>query len=253
MKSPVYRLHPVLLPAATAVIAFWAAIAVGGTVDFTADNKLTPADEAKGWILLFDGQSLAGWRSYKKPGPPAKGWVVEDGCLHHRPKGGGGDIITDKDYDNFEVEWDWKVAPGANSGLKYLVPETRSAPLGHEYQLIDDNLHEDALRGPKWQTGSFYDVLPPTNKVLNAVGTFNHSRVVIQGNHVEHWLNGREVLTYELGSPEVLAAVAKSKFKNTSRFGTKFPGHLLLQDHGDEIWFKNIKLRPLPGPASGQP
>jgi len=217
------------------------------------ENELTPAESKEGWTLLFDGHSLAGWRRYKLPDPPAKGWVVEDDCLHHLPKGGGGDIITDKEFNDFDLSWDWKVAPSANSGLKYFISEKRrykdgrelKGPIGHEYQIIDDNLHEDALRGPKWQTASFYDVLAPTNRVLNAVGTFNHSRVLVRGNHVEHWLNGRLVLSYELGSPGVLDAVAHSKFKDIAGFGTKVTAHILLQDHGDEIWFKNIKIRPL--------
>ena len=220
-----------------------ATVIAGSLPSHGADNELTPAEKSAGWTLLFDGQDLNGWRSFKKTGPPAKGWVVEDQCLHHLPKGGGGDIISDKEFDDFDIEWDWKVAPGANSGLKYFITETRNSAIGHEYQLIDDNLHEDALRGPKWQTASFYDVLPPTNRVLNAVGTFNHSRVLVRGNHVEHWLNGRLVLSYELGSPEVLDAVAHSKFKKVAGFGTKIKSHILLQDHGDEIWFKNIKLR----------
>ena len=225
-----------------------ASLIVGGLPLNAADNELTATEKSAGWTLLFVGHGLDGWRNYKKQGPPAKGWVVDEGCLHHLPKGGGGDIISDKDFNSFDLEWDWKVAAGANSGLKYCVPETRPQALGHEYQMIDDNLHEDALRGPKWQTASFYDVLPPTNKVVNPVGTFNHSRVLVRGNHVEHWLNGKMVLTCELGSPEVLEAVAGSKFKKVAGFGTHLRGQILLQDHGDEVWFKNLKLRPLPEP-----
>ena len=200
---------------------------------------------------LFDGQSLAGWHSFKKTSAPAKGWVVEaDGSLHHLPKGGGGDLISDGAFDNFDLQWDWKIPAGANSGLKYLVSEDRKSALGHEYQLIDDAKHADALRGPKWQTGSFYDVLPPRHIPTKPIGEWNTSRVLIQGNHVEHWLNGEKVLEYELGSPEVLAEVQKSKFKTVEKFGTKFPAHFLLQDHGDEIWFRNIKIRELPSESS---
>lgn len=201
---------------------------------------------------LFDGKSLAGWHSFKKTTPPAKGWVVEaDGTLHHPPKAGGGDLVSDKVFDNFDLSWEWKVASGANSGLKYLVSEDRKSALGHEYQLIDDSKHPDALRGPKWQTASFYDVLPPGKTHPKPVGEWNTSRVRIVGNHVEHWLNGEKVLEYELGSPEVLAEVQKSKFKTVENFGTKFPAHFLLQDHGDEIWFRNIKVRELP-PEAGK-
>ena len=202
---------------------------------------------------LFDGKSLAGWHSFKKTTAPAQGWVVDaDGSLHHLPKGGGGDLISDGAFDNFDLRWEWKVASGANSGLKYLVSEDRKSALGHEYQLIDDSKHPDALRGPKWQTGSFYDVLPPRHTHPKPVGEWNTSRVLIQGNNVVHWLNGEKVLEFELGSPEVLAEVQKSKFKTVEKFGTKFPAHFLLQDHGDEIWFRNIRVREMPPAATGK-
>jgi hypothetical protein len=238
-------------------LCFIVALSVASLPGLAADNELTQAEKSAGWILLFDGHSLEGWRSFNKKSPPAKGWEVAGDCLHHLPKGGGGDIISEREFNDFELEWDWKVAPGANSGLKYFISESRKnkdgqllkGPIGHEYQLIDDNLHEDALRGPKWQTASFYDVLAPTNRVLNPVGSFNHSRVLIRGNHVEHWLNSGLVLSYELGSPEVLEAVAKSKFNKVQSFGEKITGHILLQDHGDEIWFKNVKIHPLSASA----
>ncbi len=200
------------------------------------------------WKVLFDGKTMNGWHTFKKHTFPDKGWLVEpDGSLHHFDKGGGGDLISDAVFDTFDLEWDWKIAPGGNSGLKYLVSEDRPHALGHEYQLIDDARHEDGRRGAKWQTASFYDVLPPHDMHLKPAGEWNHSRVLIQGSHVEHWLNGSKVLEYELGSAAVLAAVAESKFKKVTdpKFGTKFPGHLLLQDHGDEIWFRNIRIRDL--------
>jgi|ERR1043166_791179 hypothetical protein len=212
-------------------------------------NELSAAEKAAGWKLLFDGKTLTGWRPFKKSEPPKKGWEVEaDGSLHCLAKGNGGDIITDAVYNNFDLQWEWKVPAKGNSGLKYLVSEERSQALGHEYQLIDDAGHADALRGAKWQTASFYDVLPPAeSKKLKPVGEWNQSRVLIRGNHVEHWLNGAKVLEYELGSEEVLAGVASSKFKNVTnpKFGTKFPGHILLQYHGDEVWFRNIKIKQL--------
>jgi hypothetical protein len=199
--------------------------------------------DKEGWKLLFDGKSLAGWRSFKKETAPNKGWVAEKGMLRHLPKGGGGDIITDEAFDDFDLRWEWQVVSGANSGLKYFITETRSSAIGHEYQLIDDTKHPDALRGPKWQTSSFYDVLPPVGKTLKPVGEWNQSRIVVKGNHVEHWLNDQKVLEYELGSPEVKAAVARSKFKNVQGFGEKVHGHILLQDHGDEIAFRNIRIK----------
>ncbi|HTH48959.1 MAG TPA: DUF1080 domain-containing protein, partial [Candidatus Limnocylindria bacterium] len=137
------------------------------------------------------------------------------------------------------------VAPGANSGLKYFIDEARGAAIGHEYQLIDDALHPDALVGPKRQTASLYDALPPTSHPLKPAGQINSSRVLVKGNHVEHWLNGVKVLSYELGSPELAAAKAQSKFKNEAKWGTKFATPILLQDHGDEIWVRNLRVHPL--------
>ena len=181
--------------------------------------SLHGADAAKAgeWKALFDGRTTNGWHSFKKQTFPEKGWVVDpDGSLHHLDKGGGGDLISDAAFDNFELEWDWKIAPGANSGLKYLVSEDRQQVLGHEYQIIDDTKHADGQRGPKWQTAAFYDVLPPRDTRVKPAGEWNRSRIVVQGDQVEHWLNGVKVLEYTLGSPEVLAAVAKSKFKSVT-------------------------------------
>src|SRR5438876_974268 len=121
-------------------------------------NQLTPSEKAAGWKLLFDGTSTAGWRNYKKDTFPSKGWVAAEGCLRHVGDEGGGDIISRDEFQNFDLQFEWKVAPGANSGLKYFVTEDRDTAIGHEYQLIDDERHADALRGPKWQTASFYDV-----------------------------------------------------------------------------------------------
>ena len=208
-------------------------------------NQLTDADRKAGWRLLFDGRSTAGWKGFGKPALPAQGWIVEDGWLKHTAKGGGGDIITTELFGDFELRWDWRVAPGANSGVKYFIDEKRGAPIGHEYQLIDDALHPDALVGPKRQTGSLYDALPPGPRELHPPGTVNTSAVIVRGNHVEHWLNGHRILSYELGSAEMIAAKAASKFKNEAHWGTKFATPILLQDHGDEIAFRNIRIRPL--------
>lgn len=203
-----------------------------------------PAFGDEDWKPLFDGKTTDGWRSIGKDAFPSRGWVIEDGCLKHVAHGGGGDLITTGQYEEFEFSFEWKVAPGANSGVKYFVIEKRGS-IGHEYQLIDDARHPDARHGNDRSTACFYDVLPATNKVVNPAGEFNHSRIRVKGNHVEHWLNGKKVLEYELDSPELKAAIQKSKFKHQKIFGTRVKGHLLLQDHGDEVWFRNLKIRDL--------
>lgn len=205
---------------------------------------------ASGSVSLLDTNSLKGWHSFKKPDAPKQGWEVVDGVLHHIAKGGGGDIVSEQTYEEFDLEWDWKVSSGGNSGLKYFVTDDRTSALGHEYQMIDDEIHADAKRGPKWQTASFYDVFPPSNKELKPVGQYNHSRVLVKGNEVTHWLNGKKVLTYGLGTPETLAAVQASKFKNVAGFGTRLRGHILIQDHGDEVWVRNLRIKDLSAAAA---
>jgi hypothetical protein len=209
-----------------------------------APNQLTEAEKAAGWRLLFDGRSLAGWRSFKRPTiTTTNGWVVEDGWLKKVARKRGGDIISVDQFTDFELQWEWRIPPKANNGLKYFITEERGGAVGHEYQMIDDAL----VKNPKGQTASFYDVLPPrAHRPLKFAPESNHSRILVRGNHVEHWLNGEQVLTYELGSPEVLAAVAKSKFKTVPGFGARIKGHILLTDHGDEASFRNLKIRELP-------
>ena len=210
-----------------------------------APNKLTEQERSAGWKLLFDGKTTDGWRSFKKSGFPAAGWVVEGDTLKHVAKGGGGDIISDDAFTDFDLQFEWRIASGANSGVKYFVSEERSSPLGHEYQLIDDERHPDGKVGPHRTTASFYDVLPPGKKSMSLPGEFNHSRILVTGNHVEHWLNGQKVLEYEMDSESLKAALAKSKFKDVKGFGLPVKGHILLQDHGDEVAFRNMKIKDL--------
>ena len=212
-------------------------------------NQLADEEKSAGWKLLFDGTTTQGWHTFKKQSFPEKGWVVEEGWLHCLAKGGG-DIITDAEFDDFELQWDWKLAQAGNSGVKYFVLESRSQVLGHEYQMLDDEREPGIKKGNRKQfTAAFYDVLPPGPTRVKPPGEINSSRILVEGNHVEHWLNGDKVLEYECGSDVVNAAVAASKFKNAAGFGNKVKAHLLLQDHGCEVWFRNVKLRELPSQA----
>ena len=154
-------------------------------------------------------------------------------------------IITRGTYEQFDFRFEWKVAKGANSGVKYFIIRERGS-LGHEYQVLDDANHPDGAKGANRQTASFYDVLAPaTDRLLKPVGEFNSSRILVKGNTVKHFLNGKVVLTYKLGSDELKAAIARSKFKNLKVFGQRLPGHILLQDHGDAVWYRNIRIRDL--------
>jgi hypothetical protein len=215
----------------------------------TPANTLTPAERAAGWRLLFDGTSLAGWRGYRKPDPTGTRWKVTDGalCIPHDDGSdtlGQRDIVSSDEFDTFDLDFEWKVGPGSNSGLKYFVTENRDAAIGHEYQIIDDERHEDAkVAGGERQTASFYDVKAASLHPTRPIGEWNRSRVLVTGNHVEHWLNGVKVLEYELGSPAMAAAVADSKFKGIAGFGTRVKGHILLQDHGEAVCFRNVKIR----------
>ena len=225
----------------------WVLTPVSGTLGAAEFNQLSSEEKASGWKLLFDGHSTEGWRGYGKDSFPAKGWKVEEGMLKKVAGEQGGDIITRQQFNNFDLRWDWRIAPKGNNGVKYLVTEARRGAPGHEYQMIDDEGHPDGKLGPKRQTASFYDVLPPAaDRKLNQPGEWNSSRILVQGNHVEHWLNGARVLEYELGSAAVKEAVGFSKFKSHADFGTKIKGHIMLTDHADECWFRNLKIRELP-------
>jgi hypothetical protein len=222
-------------------------------------NQLTDAEKQEGWILLFDGKTMNGWRGYKRvagtAGPKATDtngrWMVQNGALCLPPGTGQDthgerDIITDKTYKAFDLKWQWKISAGGNSGLKYFVTEKNASAIGHEYQMIDDDRHPDAKIGPHRSTAAFYDVLPPdaATKKVKPIGEWNDSRVVVSGNHVEHWLNGYKVLEYALESPALKAQIAKSKFAAIDDFDKALDAHILLQDHGNEVCFRSIKILP---------
>ena len=226
-----------------------------------APNTLTEAEIADGWVLLFDGTSFDGWRGYRQEGIPAEHWTIENGSIHKIASGdvplmadgqpmAGGDIITLEKYENFELSFEWKVAPGANSGIKYNVVEEMSDanPLGFEYQVLDDDLHPDAKMGRDGNrtASGLYDLIPPQDKPLNPVGEWNHGRIVFNGGHGEHWLNGKKVLEYDLGTPRMDSLLAMSKYDPIPGFGDKRTGHIVLQDHNDDVWYRSIKLKVLP-------
>lgn len=228
------KLHP-LLALLTAL-----ALPLAARAADALSNTLTDSEKAAGWRLLFNGTSLDGWRGFKKTGPPTSGWEVKNGVLTCVKGGKGGDIITTDQFDDFELSWEWSMPPKSNNGIKYFITESRPGAIGHEYQMIDDTLAHDAQSS----TASFYLVVAPNEKKkVKPFGEWNHSRVLVQGNHVEHWLNGAKVLEYELGSPAILEQVAKTKFKGVAGFGTKIRGHILLTYHSDECNFRNVKLR----------
>lgn len=227
------------------------------------DNTLSKAEKAAGWKLLWDGKSTKGWRGAKLETFPAKGWTIKEGILTVLPSGGaesaaGGDIVTKDRYSQFELSLDFRITPGANSGIKYfcqpnLDPITGTgaktstgSAIGLEFQILDDLRHPDAKLGRDGNRtqASLYDLMTASpTKRSNPIGEWNNARVLVSGSHVEHWLNGSKVLEYERGSAAFKALVAQSKYKNIPGFGEWEDGHILLQDHGNEVSFKNIKLR----------
>ena len=225
-------------------------------------NTLTAAEKAAGWRLLWDGKTTAGWRSVMAETFPTQNWDIADGVLTvHESTGvkapGGGNIITRERFANFELVADFKVTPGANSGIKYFVQSnldpddhTGAGPaVGCEFQVLDDERHPDAKLGRDGDrtVGSLYDLIPPApTKKSNPVGEWNTAQILVKGKHVEHWLNGRKVVEYERGSAAFRASVALSKFNKIQNFGEWPTGHILLQEHGDQVQFRNIKIRVLP-------
>lgn len=230
-----------------------AATAVAVTVTAAlaaAPNTLTEAEQAEGWRLLFDGRTLDAWQGLAKP-EIAPGWKVTDGAIVITPKSKAGDIITRERFRDFEFRFEFRLTPGANSGVKYFVDPTRAQGghgIGCEYQILDDERHPDAkVRADGSRTlAALYDLLPAAaDKPVRPVGEWNEGRIVVRGARVEHWLNGTRVLAYDRGSDDFRAAVAKSKFAKIPAFGEWPEGHLLLQDHNDEVAYRNLKIREL--------
>jgi len=219
------------------------------------DNTLTDKEIKEEWKLLFDGKSGANWMNAKNKTFPSDGWIIKDGTLNVTSASGtqntGGDIVTVNKYKNFELSADFKYTPGANSGIKYFVDtETNNgalASIGCEYQILDDKLHPDArlgINGNRTLAG-LYDLIPPKNKIDNGPDKWNRATIIVKGNHVQHWLNGQMTVEYDRGTPAWKEVVATSKFKSSPGFGEVTEGRILLQDHGNNVSFKNIKIREI--------
>jgi hypothetical protein len=220
----------------------------------TSFNTLTDQEKSEGWQLLFDGNTAIGFRGYEKDSFPSKGWTVKDGILsvEHtgtEEEGFGGDIITKDQFENFEFKTDFKLSPKGNSGLLYRVKEVKGVPAWHsgpEYQLLDN----DAYRGgdiplEKHSTGDNYDLIASSENAMKPVGEWNEAMIRVKDDKVEHWLNGKKVVEYTLGTPEWKEMVKKSKFATYKDYGITKKGHIGIQDHGHQLWYRNIKIRPL--------
>ena len=226
-------------------------------------NELSTAERSAGWRLLFDGHSLAGWRGLGYDSVPTAHWSVVDGAIAKTPSGkvrrqadgqpaAGGDLMSIDAFQDFELVFEWRVTPGANSGVKYNVSEQLSlthasnhAALGFEYQVLDDVLHPDN-KVATHLAGGLYDILAPISaKPLRPVGEWNSARIILRGNHGEHWLNGVKVVEFDLGTPRLDSLLERSKYKPIPGFAERRRGHIILQDHGDEVYFRHIKIREL--------
>ena len=226
-----------------------------------AFNRLTAEEERSGWRLLFDGKTFDGWRGLGYDSVPTAHWTIENGMIRKIPDSQvsrqadgqpavGGDLMTRETFRDFELTWEWKISRAGNSGVKYNVSEEISmaaapnhAALGFEYQLLDDSLHEDN-KVPSHRAGALYDLIAPNaTKRLKPVGEWNTSTLVFRGNHGEHWLNGTKVVEFDLGTPVMDSLVAHSKYRSIQNFAQRRSGHIVLQDHVDEVFFRNIKIR----------
>jgi Domain of Unknown Function (DUF1080) len=251
------------------------------TLGIAAENQLSPAEKSAGWKLLFDGKSYANWEDPTRKSPPGDSFTIENGCLKAvaHPKIDE-DLFTKEHFADFELEWDWKISPAGNSGVKYRIQDhlflaDQRTPrfedlvqlsfeprlprgskgedyvIGFEYQMVDNSSNPDATRGGALhQAGALYDVVAPSKDATKPAGEFNHSRLVVHGDHVEHWMNGVKVVDTSLKSPQVAAAMAKrwGEGSHVAKLLTEQPRErcpISLQNHNDDAWFKNVKVREL--------
>lgn len=218
-------------------------------------HPLTGAERAAGWISMFDGSNTQAWRRFHAGEFPSEGWRIDHGALFHAEgdgRGGraGGDLVSREAFQDFEFAADWCLEPGGNSGVKYLVVEANTpanslSAFGLEYQLIDDQTHSDAKQDNR-KTAGIYDVAAPGAKTLHPAGQWNHLKILVNHGMVEQWLNGEKVLAFSLDSQQFKDWVAQSKYKGDARYGASREGHIVLQEHGSGVAFRNIKVRRLP-------
>ncbi len=260
-----------------------AALALAAFTAAAQTNRLTPEEQAAGWQLLFDGRTMNGWEDPARKSPPGDAWTVEDGCLKARAKPRiHEELFTTAVFGDFELVFDWRISPAGNSGVKYRIQDTvfllaermprfeelvdlslkRRPPrrargqdyvIGFEYQVIDNRGHRDALRGGKQQAGALYNLVEPSEDAASLVGEWNQGRIVLRGSRVEHWLNGRKVVETLLDAPEIAAGLARRWGAGSGVYEllTRQPRRrcpISLQNHNDDAWFRNIKIRPL-GPG----
>ncbi len=227
-------------------------------------NKLTKEEKDQGWELLFDGKSFNGWRGLGRETVQQDHWKIEDGTIrkvnsHDVPLGAdgkpieGGDLMTIETFDNFDLTFEWKIKAGGNSGIKYNVSEeltqkwgSKYGALGFEYQILDDNseLYKGKLK-PSQFTAGLYEMVAPQNVHLKPLDQFNSGRIVLNGNHGEHWLNGVKVLEYEFGTAKFDSLFQLSKYHKYPDFEKKRKGHIVITNHTDDSWYRNIKIRKL--------
>lgn len=209
----------------------------------TAPGQVQQIDD---WQHLFDGETLGGWRSFKSDNVPS-GWVVENGTMS-LAEPGGGDIMTARSFSEFELQFEWRISEKGNSGVIYLVNETPSSDhtfqTGPEYQVLDNDGHPDG-QYESHRAGSLYDLVSPSANATRPVGEFNQARIIVQGGRIEHWLNGEKVVESPYNDDAWPSMVAASKFASMPEFGTFTSGHIAFQDHGDKVWYRNIKIREL--------
>jgi hypothetical protein len=232
------------------LIAGMAMLAACGSADRSESNSSVA--ESSDWQVLFDGKTLAGWRSYGKDAPGPE-WIVEDGAIvlaadDSTTSMTGGDLITVDQFENFELQLEWKISAGGNSGVFFGVQEIDGQSVayetGIEMQILDDDRHADGARR-ETSAGSCYALYPPLEDVVRPVGEYNVARIVVQDAVVQHWLNGKKIVDYTIDSPDWTARVGASKFADWEHFARYRKGHIALQDHTDRVWFRSIRIRPL--------